>query len=409
MPLNFRLLGNKPGLWAEANKRLNQTHPQFGVSTDGKSHTNETSFIVGRWLGKPENPCVTIMDTPGIGDSEGRDCEHAVEISKSVNKLGDINVFLLLIKSDTNRIDAFLQSQLNLFEEMFGNKFWDSVVIEITYWGHSQSQERDRLRKIYRDELSRGTRTREQLIANKDILMAPNNVYDEKHKTDWWNIQLKVNLKIVMETRSRVPVVFIDPVFDDSYPNWTDPMEQEAYERETSKLWNLTQFSMPYVCEDVCSADEFLDGVPLLMSKEGRMGGRIDRKIQITWQIWFGDCFSNNMRSYTIQFKSNNGNYTDIYRMIDTGENQNVHKFESFPADSDVIDRCSKEDEHLQCLSDSKYKRVTLVIRSLREDSLGHYLVKNDVGQSHPVHSDSYGGGFTKSIFFGFSGVVWIV
>ena len=120
MPLNFRLLGNKPGLWAEANTHLNQTHPQFGYTSGISYIPGQTSFIVGRWLGKPENPCVTIMDTPGIGDSEGRNCEHAVEISKSVNKLGDVNVFLLLIKSDSNRIDAFLQSQLNLFEEMFG-------------------------------------------------------------------------------------------------------------------------------------------------------------------------------------------------------------------------------------------------------------------------------------------------
>ena len=76
---------------------------RFGVGHGAEAHTNATSWMVGHYLGDPANPCITIIDTPGTGDTEGRDCDHAVAISKGLQEIGGIETFLLLYKGTNVR------------------------------------------------------------------------------------------------------------------------------------------------------------------------------------------------------------------------------------------------------------------------------------------------------------------
>ena len=61
--------------------------------------------MVGHYLGDPANPCITIIDTPGTGDTEGRDCDHAVAIANGIKEVGSIETFLLLFKGTNPRYE----------------------------------------------------------------------------------------------------------------------------------------------------------------------------------------------------------------------------------------------------------------------------------------------------------------
>ena len=106
---------------------------EFGVGYGIFSHTNETVWKVGRWfswewkdgnilpnitrwLGDPTNDCVTIIDTPGLQDTNNRTCLYTREIQEAVKQLGDIDAFFLLFKGDTTRLTPVLREQLNIFQ-----------------------------------------------------------------------------------------------------------------------------------------------------------------------------------------------------------------------------------------------------------------------------------------------------
>jgi predicted GTPase len=44
------------------------------------SHTYETKGILANWFGDPKNDKIFILDTPGLGDSKGRDTKHIAEM-----------------------------------------------------------------------------------------------------------------------------------------------------------------------------------------------------------------------------------------------------------------------------------------------------------------------------------------
>ena len=59
--------------------------------------------MVGHYLGDPSNPCITVIDTPGTGDTEGKDCDNPVAIAKGLQEIGGIETFLLLYKGTNIR------------------------------------------------------------------------------------------------------------------------------------------------------------------------------------------------------------------------------------------------------------------------------------------------------------------
>ena len=146
----------------------------FGVGYESASHANETAWISGKWLGRDgdTSPCVTILDTPGIGDTEGRDCQHATHIAQVAREMGGIHTFLLVVKGNDNRFPSpHLQKQLNLYEEIFGKTFWLTTVIEVNWWGHDKKAKRNR----------------------KKARM------DEAKKTMQWNLELSKRFQITKE------------------------------------------------------------------------------------------------------------------------------------------------------------------------------------------------------------------
>ena len=75
----------------------------FKESDDPESCTTEIEEITGAWLG--DGPLCTIVDTPGLNDSQGRDLEHLERIVEFLRTGKVVNMFLLVRKGGNLRMD----------------------------------------------------------------------------------------------------------------------------------------------------------------------------------------------------------------------------------------------------------------------------------------------------------------
>ena len=101
-------------------------------------HKNETflSFHLHfKLLQAGDGTEFTIVDTPGFGDSDNDDNDL---INEMVEALKDIiktaNGFVLLFNGQSERFDAKAQQMIREMEALFGNGFWDHVVLGVSFW-----------------------------------------------------------------------------------------------------------------------------------------------------------------------------------------------------------------------------------------------------------------------------------
>jgi len=77
---------------------------------------------------------VTVIDTPGIGDSNGRerDRRHCNGLCKFMKGCGGINAFVLVRNGLNARFDQTIQDMLRQYHDMFGDKFFERLIIVAT-------------------------------------------------------------------------------------------------------------------------------------------------------------------------------------------------------------------------------------------------------------------------------------
>ena len=79
------------------------------------------------------------MDTPGLGDSEGEDNELIEEMIEVLDgTLGYSNTILILFDGQTARFTSGLQNMLRKMCSLFGEAWWDFMVIGVSKWKYSQ-------------------------------------------------------------------------------------------------------------------------------------------------------------------------------------------------------------------------------------------------------------------------------
>ena len=177
-----------------------------------------TEWRVGRWLGEADGPCVTILDSPGLEDTEGRDRQHTADIGETVRRLGEIDLFLLLIKSDMTRLRPGTKNQLKTFTKLFGGEFWRKVSVVITFWAHDSRSRR-----------ARGEKTEETHSQNlRDILREKLNI---THHLDVLYIDSKMN-------------------FRDA-----DQYEREIFQTESEKILEKSREGDPFRCTEFSCLD----------------------------------------------------------------------------------------------------------------------------------------------------------
>jgi hypothetical protein len=81
---------------------------------------------------------VTLVDTPGFGDSSGDDAPLLADmIAVLKNVLGQAN--LILLCTDGGRFSPSTSKMLLEMESLFGReRLWDNVIIEVTKWAYDQ-------------------------------------------------------------------------------------------------------------------------------------------------------------------------------------------------------------------------------------------------------------------------------
>ena len=105
----------------------------FEVCNGVDSCTKETTYGVGSFLGT--GIPVTVVDTPGFGDSDHDDSELIDQMVGFLkNTVNTTNVFLLSFNGEVDRLDTALQQMIREMVALFGEGFWDNVILEFTHW-----------------------------------------------------------------------------------------------------------------------------------------------------------------------------------------------------------------------------------------------------------------------------------
>jgi len=105
---------------------------RFKTSADVESETSEVKGFVTHALGSDKNDPVIIIDTPGIGDSKGRDTEHIAKMVMNLKRIGYVHSFIITINSQDCRFNEQLDSTIKLFIQMFSSDFFRNVVVCFT-------------------------------------------------------------------------------------------------------------------------------------------------------------------------------------------------------------------------------------------------------------------------------------
>ena len=104
------------------NRLLNLQSPNgFRESEDPESCTKRTEELTGAWLGT--GSLCSIVDTPGMNDSQGRDVEYIKQIVDFLKEGKTVDTFLLVRNGNNLRMDKPLKDMLKIFEIVFGESF----------------------------------------------------------------------------------------------------------------------------------------------------------------------------------------------------------------------------------------------------------------------------------------------
>jgi len=98
------------------------------TSGDGRSCTQNNAKVVVQ-IGQRR---VTVVDTPGFGDSGGRDRQHSNRLCTYLKGCGGINAFVLVRNGANVRFDQAFQGMLRQYHQMFGRGFFERLIIVAT-------------------------------------------------------------------------------------------------------------------------------------------------------------------------------------------------------------------------------------------------------------------------------------
>ena len=155
--------------------------------------TTNISWMVGHYLGDAANPCITVIDTPGTGDTEGRDCEHGIALTEEIKQMGSIDAFVFLYKGISPRFTQSMEDQIKLYMSIFGQEIWQNTITEFTFWRHDKRSIRERAH--IRGSLSLST-TDGTRITEKDL-----KSYSQYHQFSLIQCMMK-NMQTTKKKRS---------------------------------------------------------------------------------------------------------------------------------------------------------------------------------------------------------------
>jgi len=187
----------------------------FGVCNGMDSCTKETTYGYGPWLGNVTTHNFTVVDTPGFGDSDGED-EKLIDEMMGVlaNTINDADTIVLLLNGKANqRFTNSLVSMIKRMTAMFGQQWWDYLVIGVSFWSYSA-----------------------EAIAGREC--SPNYPDDCKDEA-WFAREVNAQMQEKFGLTRNFSFVFTDS-WSQTLDNIGDEVQQQHWQEETGKLWNIT-------------------------------------------------------------------------------------------------------------------------------------------------------------------------
>ena len=112
----------------------------FKTSDRMSSATYLTKGMLSNWYGREGLERIFVIDTPGLGDSQGRDTKHLAQMILALQTLQYVNVFMLTFNIQKHRMDDNTQAMIRLFMKMFGDGFLEHLVVIFTHWSFNEAK-----------------------------------------------------------------------------------------------------------------------------------------------------------------------------------------------------------------------------------------------------------------------------
>ena len=130
----------------------------FPVSGGAASCTQATILGTALFNGDKEKPPVNVIDTIGFDDPKNdTDVRIIAElVSKLKNNCDYVNLFGIAVNGQAPRLDGSLVAMIKIFEEMFGQAFWNQCVLLFTRVSMNEyaKKKREKLNKKSDNELA---------------------------------------------------------------------------------------------------------------------------------------------------------------------------------------------------------------------------------------------------------------
>ena len=192
----------------------------FDVGRSSGSRTQYPCMDTGFLIGNKSFPKISIIDTPGFGSGELEDDRHSQSIRNYLTYVvKEVHVFAIVISRYDNRMNAALTSMLSMFVEIFGQRFWDNLILIASQW-HFDAD---------------GVRRR--------------NDVTEDYWAEQFNSYFKNNLN--MSSKHTIPAAFIDTFYKLSENDQDRLSQARAFEIYVTKLYFFIATRIPFLCNDL--------------------------------------------------------------------------------------------------------------------------------------------------------------
>ena len=224
-----------PAKYSQANEDCH-----FKTGGGSSSVTKNITKVVGPWLDlteEPEIPLVKVFDTPGLGDSDYLTDATTLEGMIETINSEPVNAILLLLKG-TDRFSQDIQKQLRTLEYIMGtDQLWDHVITVFTYWGFSDRDIEDRIRKCVKERRGDfgGNRQRTRKHCEQ--------VDFEKEKAD----EVSALLEEYLGVTQRIPYAFPHPIF-----NYNNENEKNTFFENAMFIYNNATTMSSLHCDENC-------------------------------------------------------------------------------------------------------------------------------------------------------------